>query len=177
MAAPDQSGRYLVALGSNVRHPRFGKPQNVVRAALAAFERTAGLRLVAASPIVASAPLGRARRRYANAAAIVASALEPPQMLTVLQAMEDRFGRVRRGARWGARTLDVDLVLWSEGPWVSPGLTVPHPAFRARAFVLGPARAIAPRWRDPLSGLAIAHLAARLTRPRPTRNPRGGTGP
>ena len=123
--------------------------------------------LAASSPILASPPLGPSRRRYANAAAIVASALTPPLLLARLHAIEQRFARRRRGRRWGARTLDLDIVLWSDGAWASPGLTVPHPAFRERSFVLAPALAIARIWRDPLTGHTIAHLAARLRKPSP----------
>ena len=163
--------RYLIALGSNVRHPHHGTPPDVLRAALNALAGAQGLRLKAASRIVASAPLGSpngsSRRRYANAAAIVRSKLDPPDLLARLHAIEAAFARRRRGQRWGARTLDLDIVLWSGGAWTSPGLTIPHPAFRARGFVLAPALAIARTWRDPLSGLTIAHLAARLRRPRP----------
>jgi 2-amino-4-hydroxy-6-hydroxymethyldihydropteridine diphosphokinase len=58
--------------------------------------------------------------------------------------------------------LDLDIVLWSGGAWASPGLTIPHPRFRTRQFVLGPAASIAPTWRDPLSGLTLRQLAYRL---------------
>ena len=163
--------RYLIALGSNVRHPRCGAPPQVLRAALKALDSAKGIRLKAASKIVASAPLGPAdatsRRRYANAAAIVRSKLDPPTLLARLHKVEQDFGRRRRGRRWGARTLDLDIVLWSGGAWASPGLTIPHPAFRTRDFVLAPALAIARAWRDPLTGLTVAHLAARLRYPRP----------
>lgn len=161
--------RYLIALGSNVRHPRHGAPPQVLRAALLALDGEKGFRLEAASRIVASAPLGPSRRRYANAAAIVRSKLDPPALLARLGKIEDRFARRRRGLRWGARTLDLDIVLWSGGAWTSPGLTIPHPAFRTRGFVLAPALAIARDWRDPLTGLTIAHLAARLRRLVPVR--------
>ena len=163
--------RYLLALGSNVRHPHHGAPPDVLRAALKVLAGAQGLRLKAASRIVASAPFGppnkTSRRRYANAVAIVRSKLNPPELLARLHAIEAAFARRRRGLRWGARTLDLDIVLWSGGAWTSPGLTIPHPAFRARGFVLAPALTIARTWRDPLSGLTIAHLAARLRRPRP----------
>ena len=163
--------RYLIALGSNVRHPRHGNPPQVVRAALRALGGEKRIKLKAASRIVASAPLGPSRRRYANAAAIVRSKLDPPALLARLQALEARFARRRRGRRWGSRTLDLDIVLWSRGAWTSPDLTIPHPAYRARAFVLSPALAIARNWRDPLTGLSIAHLAARLRRPCPLVHP------
>ncbi|MFA9200332.1 MAG: 2-amino-4-hydroxy-6-hydroxymethyldihydropteridine diphosphokinase [Cypionkella sp.] len=155
-----------MALGSNQRHARHGGPRRVLAAALTALGQ-AGLAVEAASPVMASAPLGPSRRRYANAAALVASALAPEELLTTLQGIEQAFGRRRRGARWRARPLDLDLVLWSGGAWASARLTVPHPQFRHRAFVLAPAAAIAPAWRDPLSGLTVRQLLARLTRPSP----------
>jgi 2-amino-4-hydroxy-6-hydroxymethyldihydropteridine diphosphokinase len=162
------SSTYLVALGSNRRHVLYGAPAGVVRAAM---EECAALGTVTArSPVIASAAMGAARRRFANAALVLQSELTPPALLAGLKRMEREFGR-RRGQRWGDRVLDLDIVLWSGGVWRSGagiwGLIVPHPAFAERRFVLAPARRIAPNWRDPVSGLALAQLHARLTRPRP----------
>jgi 2-amino-4-hydroxy-6-hydroxymethyldihydropteridine diphosphokinase len=158
--------RYLIALGSNQRHPRHGPPPQVLRAALAAMAGE-GLAVEATSPIVTSAPVGPSRRRYANAAARIATRLAPPALLALLQRIEARFGRVRRGQRWGARTLDLDVILWSGGAWRSKTLIIPHPLFRQRSFVLTPAATVAPDWRDPAGTCTIRHLHARLTRPRP----------
>lgn len=158
--------RYLIALGSNVRHRRHGPPERVLAAALAGLD-DAGLKVKASSPIFRTPALGPSRRRYANAAALVKSKHDPAEVLERLKAIERRFGRRQGGRRWGARVLDLDIVLWSGGAWASPGLTVPHPAFRDRAFVLRPAVAIIPDWRDPLTGFTIRQLLARLTRPRP----------
>lgn len=156
---------YAIGLGSNRRHARYGDPRRVLLAALAALE-SEDVEAVDASPIIASHPIGPSRRRYANAVALVASELSPPEMLARLQAIEARFGR-RAGQRWGARTLDLDILLWSGGAWSDAALTVPHPALADRAFVLGPLRAIVPEWRHPLSSHSIRHLAARLVRPKP----------
>ena len=156
---------YAIGLGSNRRHVRFGDPRRVLLAALAALESD-DIEPVDASPIVASAPLGPSRRRYANAVALVASPLSPPEMLDRLKAIEAAFGR-RRGQRWGARTLDLDILLWSEGGWSDAALTVPHAAMTVRDFVLGPLRMIAPAWRHPLSGQSVRQLAARLSRAKP----------
>ena len=150
-----------------MRHVRHGSPPAVLRAALAALGDDKRIRLKAASPIMASVPLGPSRRRYANAVAVVKSALDPPDLLERLQRIEHRFGRHRRGQRWGARVLDLDIVLWSGGCWHDGDLTIPHPRFRQRTFVLAPAKAIAPGWRDPITRLTLRQLAARLTRPRP----------
>ncbi|MDR2856322.1 MAG: 2-amino-4-hydroxy-6-hydroxymethyldihydropteridine diphosphokinase [Novosphingobium sp.] len=158
--------RYLIALGSNRRHYRHGRPEAVLRAAFGALGRQP-LELQAASPIFATAPLGPSRRRYANAAALVETALAPDSLLDHLKAIERAFGRRPGGRRWAARVLDLDIVLWSGGTWSSPRLTIPHTAFRQRLFVLRPAAALTPSWRDPLTGLTLRQHRARLTRPHP----------
>ena len=160
------SQRYLIALGSNQRHVRFGPPEQVLAAALLELDRN-HVKLLASAATIRSAPLGPSRRRYANSAALVRSKLGPPDLLARLKHIEAKFGRRRGGQRWAARVLDLDVVLWSGGPWFSPGLAIPHPLFRARSFVLTPAAAIAGKWRDPVTGLSLRQLQARLTRPRP----------
>ncbi len=122
--------------------------------------------VLARSPVIATAAMGAAQRRFANAALVLESDLAPPALLAALKRTEREFGR-RRGQRWGDRVLDLDIILWSGGAWRSAGLAIPHPAFAQRRFVLGPACTIAPDWRDPVSGLTLAHAQARLTRPRP----------
>jgi 2-amino-4-hydroxy-6-hydroxymethyldihydropteridine diphosphokinase len=163
---------YVIGLGSNRRHARFGDPRAVLLTALAALESD-DIEAVDASPIIASDPVGPSRRRYANAVALVASALSPPEMLERLQAIEASFGR-RTGQRWSARTLDLDILLWSGGVWSDGALTIPHPEIEQRAFVLGPLRAIVPEWQHPLTGRSVRQLAARLARPKPVdRNASG----
>jgi 2-amino-4-hydroxy-6-hydroxymethyldihydropteridine diphosphokinase len=156
---------YAIGLGSNRRHVRHGDPRRVLLAALAALESD-DIEPVDASPIIASAPLGPSRRRYANAVALVASPLPPPDLLERLQTIEAGFGR-RTGQRWSARTLDLDILLWSGGAWSDPALTIPHPAMAERDFVLGPLRTIVPRWRHPLLRHSIRQLAARLVQAKP----------
>lgn len=154
---------YVVALGSN-RRGRHGDPRREVGAAL----RLLGGR---AAPVIASAPLGPSTRTFANTAVVIATAESPPELLARLKRIERDFGR-RSGRRWGARVIDLDIVLWSGGCWRSKALTIPHPAFRARDFVLGPVAALVPRWRDPRGGLTMRQRHARLTRARAVPNPR-----
>ena len=156
---------YLIALGSNQRLPLFGGPERVLAQAVAALE-TADVDVFAVSPTVRSAAIGPSRRCYANAAAILSTSLSPPGLLAMLQSIEAHFGRIRRGQNWQARTLDLDIILWSGGIWSSdaPALAIPHYAMRKRGFVLGPAQVIVPDWRDPVSNLSIRHLFHRLNR-------------
>lgn len=164
--APRAEHVYAIGIGSNRALSGTLGPHAIVTAVFSALDE-APLRLIARSPIVATRPLGPSLRTYANAAALVTTTLEPLAMLDLLQGIEQRFHR-RRYRRWGPRTLDLDMLLWSGGMVSAKRLTVPHPAFRARAFVLEPLHRIAPDWRDPITGLTIAQLRARLARPRPT---------
>lgn len=151
---------YAIALGSN-RPGRHGSPQDEIRAALAAI---GGIRRV--SPIITTAPVGPSIRAFANAAALVDSPLAPPAMLRHLKAIERQFGR-RRGQRWGARVIDLDIILWSGGRWRSPELAVPHIAYATRSFVLHPLAAIVPDWRDPRDGRTVRQMRHGVDQRRP----------
>lgn len=135
----------------------------VLKAALIALKRE-GVKLKKVAPMLRSAPLGPSLRRYANSAALVSTKLEPAQLLDLLKETERSFGRRPGGRRWATRVLDLDIVLWDGGAWASPGVIIPHVSFRERDFVLRPAAAIAPIWRDPLTGLTLRQLHSRLTR-------------
>ncbi|ARU14938.1 2-amino-4-hydroxy-6-hydroxymethyldihydropteridine diphosphokinase [Croceicoccus marinus] len=158
---------YLIGLGSNMRHVRHGSPAQVVRKAIERLHAASGCTVEAMSDIVRSAPVGPSAREYANAACVVGCDMSPKAMLAHVNAIEHAFGRRRSGQRWRQRTLDLDILLWSGGSHAASDLLIPHPQLPHRAFVLGPAVQIAGEWRDPLSGLSLRHLHARLTRPRP----------
>ena len=156
---------YAIAIGSNRPHGRFGRPPQVVEAAIARLDREFGL--FDASPIVVNPAHGGAGRDFANAVALIESDLEPPRLLRTLKSIERDFGR-RRGRRWGSRVLDLDIAAWSGARWRSRQLTVPHPALEQRNFVLNPLAAIAPGWRI-RGSLGARHLAHRLARRPPRR--------
>ncbi|OAN57312.1 2-amino-4-hydroxy-6-hydroxymethyldihydropteridine diphosphokinase [Sphingomonas sp. TDK1] len=151
---------YIIALGSN-RRGHHGAPRAEVRAALAAI---GGVRKV--SRIHETPPLGPSIRRFANAVAWVESGEAPEALLRRLKTIERAFGR-RRGQRWGARVIDLDIILWSGGCRHAPGLVVPHPRYRERRFVLAPLAEVAPAWRDPLTGRKTLPLLHAVDRRRP----------
>jgi 2-amino-4-hydroxy-6-hydroxymethyldihydropteridine diphosphokinase len=154
---------YAIAVGSNRPHGRFGGPPQVVEAAIARLDQQFGL--FNASPILLNKAMGGAGRDFANAVALIESPLTPQEMLSALKVMERQFGR-RRGRRWAARVLDLDIIDWSGRKWSSRRLNVPHKAAATREFVIGPLAAIAPSWclEPPLTA---RHLAHRLARRRP----------
>ena len=149
---------YAIAIGSNRRHIRHGRPAGVIEAAIARLD--ARFELFDASPIILNKAVGDAGRDFANAVALVESALGPNAMLAELKSIESDFGR-RKGKRWGPRVLDLDLVAWDGPRLVSRRLTIPHPRLKERGFVVGPLAAIAPAWRL-IGGLTPRHLASRL---------------
>jgi len=150
---------YAIGLGSNQPHGRYGPPARVLHAVLDELQP------VAASGIIETAPIGPSLRTFANAAALIETQLSPPDLLRHLKAIERRFGR-RRGQRWGARVLDLDILLWSGGLWSDATLTIPHRHLTERLFALDPLSQIAPEWKIPRHGTVRQHLA-RLARPRP----------
>ena len=158
---------YLIGIGSNQPHPVIGSPSRIIPQAIAALEMD-DIDVFAHSAIIQSNPIGPSSRRFANAAAVVASTLEPPALLSRLHEIERHFGRIRRGQSWRARVLDLDILLWSGGVWAdaNPALSIPHPGLRSRGFVLTPAAMVAPDWRDPMTGLSIRHLQSRFNRPK-----------
>jgi 2-amino-4-hydroxy-6-hydroxymethyldihydropteridine diphosphokinase len=162
----DPRNIYALALGSNQRHGRHGPPERVIAKALQKIGRK-HVRLLKSSATIRSRPIGPSLRTFANAVAIVETRLDPGELLARLKRIEHKLGRRERGQRWQARVIDLDIILWSGGIWAMPDLTVPHIEFRKRAFVLGPLADIAGGWRDPISGLSVRQLKARLDRKRP----------
>jgi 2-amino-4-hydroxy-6-hydroxymethyldihydropteridine diphosphokinase len=144
-----------IGLGSNLDNPA----QQLISAsweiaALSAVE------LIALSPLYASPPLGpQDQPDYVNAVAHISTGLPAIELLHALQQIENHHGRVRL-QRWGARTLDLDLLLYGEQRIDCKELTVPHPQMSQRAFVLYPLADIADQ-QLPIPGLG--HLSQLLS--------------
>ena len=158
----DGTHLYAIAIGSNRRHIRHGPPTGVVAAAIAVLD--AEFALFATAPIMINPAIGGAGREFANCVVLVETGHAPEAMLAAVKAIEHSFGR-RPGKRWGARVLDLDLVVWSGGRFTSRRLVIPHPRLASRDFVLGPLGAVAPAWRL-IGALTARHLAARLHKSR-----------
>lgn len=118
-----------IALGSNLgdRHAHLA----FARAALTALPES---RLLAVSSIEETEPLGGpVQGAYLNQMVALETTLRPRALLVALQRIEHDAGRTRT-ERWGARTLDLDIVTFAEQKVSEPGLTVPHPGLETRAF-------------------------------------------
>jgi 2-amino-4-hydroxy-6-hydroxymethyldihydropteridine diphosphokinase len=122
-----------VGIGSNV-----GEPQTQVERALRELEGLPGTRLVRASSLYETEPVGlREQPGFINAVAMVETALSPRALLDGLLEIERRHGRVRT-VKNGPRTLDLDILLYGNLRVQEDGLTIPHPRMHERGFVLEP---------------------------------------
>ena len=139
-----------MALGANL-----GDAAQTLRDALQTLARTPGIRLVKASSLYRTAPIGASGPDYVNAVAQIATTLTAPALLAALQTMETDAGR-ERPHRNAPRTLDLDLLLYGSARIHSPRLTVPHPRMWERAFVLVPLAEVAPEQVPPEALRAVA---------------------
>jgi 2-amino-4-hydroxy-6-hydroxymethyldihydropteridine diphosphokinase len=145
----------FIGLGANL-----GDREAQVRRAIAALAELPGTRLLAASSLYRSAPVGvGAQPDFINAVAAIETQLAPRPLLEALLAAERRFGR-RREFPGAPRTLDLDLLLYGDRVIAEPGLIVPHPRMHERAFVLAPLAEIAPDIAIPGKGSAGTLLRA-----------------
>jgi 2-amino-4-hydroxy-6-hydroxymethyldihydropteridine diphosphokinase len=123
----------FVGLGSNLED----RLENLEAAARALAE-TPGVRVVRSSSVYETAPVGGPPQGdYLNAVLEIETGLEPRELLAALQEIEQRLGRVR-DERFGPRTIDLDLLTYSEDVIGERDLTVPHPRMHERAFVVVP---------------------------------------
>jgi 2-amino-4-hydroxy-6-hydroxymethyldihydropteridine diphosphokinase len=147
-----------LGLGSNLANP-IAQLQQAEQAIVA----VSGIHWLACSSLYHSAPLGPADQPdYINSVLAIASTLSPSDLLAALQAIELAQGRQRNGERWGARTLDIDILLYGKQVINLPDLTVPHTELSRRAFVLYPLAELAPQLIIPTHG-RLARLLARCS--------------
>jgi 2-amino-4-hydroxy-6-hydroxymethyldihydropteridine diphosphokinase len=118
----------------------------------------------AVSSFYETAPVGYTEQpNFLNAAMLLETELEPPDLMTALLSIERDMGRNRATApAKGPRIIDLDLILMGDVILATPLLTLPHPAMAERRFVLEPLGEIAPNLVDPRSGHTIAELLAQL---------------
>ncbi len=143
----------ILALGSNL-----GDSAETLAAAVRDIADHAGITLSRLSPVAQTKPVGGPEQPdYLNMVIEVVTELAPLEVLDLCQETEARHHRERE-ERWGARTLDVDIIVYGDHQCNDERLTLPHPRAAERAFVLEPWR-----WMNPdaqLLGRSVAELAA-----------------
>lgn len=148
--------RAFIGLGANL-----GEAELALKSAVSGLRQLQHTRLTALSSLYRSAPLGPAGQPdYLNAVACLETSLTPHVLLTAVQALENAHGRTRE-VRWGARTLDLDVLLYGHDVIHTPDLVVPHPELKNRNFVVIPLLELAPDLSLPDAILLASLPAAR----------------
>jgi 2-amino-4-hydroxy-6-hydroxymethyldihydropteridine diphosphokinase len=116
--------------------------------------------LVKASSLYASAPHEAAGPEFVNAVAMYDTDLPPLALLDALQNLEKTAGRERPYLN-APRTLDLDIIFYGDIALDSPRLTLPHPRWQKRAFVLVPLAEISPDKVSPALLSSVANQSVR----------------
>ena len=149
----------LISFGSNLGDRGAAVAEAARRLASSApVEGFEASRLFETPPI--GGPGGQAP--FLNAVAAFETTASAREILALLQQTETDLGR-RRQHRWGARSIDLDVVLHGELVGGGTGLIVPHPRYTARQFVLQPACDVAPHYRDPRFGWTLRRLTEHVS--------------
>ncbi len=144
-----------LGLGSNL-----GDPVRQVLAGVEAISQLRQCQVIQTSSLYRSLPMGpQDQPDYINAVVALKTTLGCYELLRNMQAIELAQGRERKDERWGARTLDIDILFYGNTLIDEPDLKVPHYGIREREFVLVPMAEIAPGWKMP-EGETMAELAA-----------------
>jgi dihydroneopterin aldolase / 2-amino-4-hydroxy-6-hydroxymethyldihydropteridine diphosphokinase len=130
----------VLALGANL-----GDRMAILRSALSALSAVPGIDVRAVSGVWETAPVGGPPQPdYLNAVILIRTRLPARALLAAGHGIEAALGR-RRGARWGPRSLDIDLIAYADLINAEDDLEVPHPRASGRAFVLAPWNEVDPR--------------------------------
>lgn len=149
----------FIGLGANLNEPK-----QQLEKALAAINLHQQMSLVESSSFYQSVPMGPQNQEdFINAVALIQTEMPAPELLSVLQTIEQEQGRIRKDERWGPRTLDLDLLLYQDQQINLPQLIVPHYGLKHRNFVILPLYEIAPELILP-DGTSIESLAASISK-------------
>jgi len=145
-----------IGIGSNL-----DSPAEQVRSAVSDIALLPDSTLTASSSLYRTAPMGpQDQPDFVNAAASLLTRLSADELLAHLLHLEDAHGRERHAQKWGARTLDLDLLVYGNEKIESDKLVVPHPGIAQRNFVLLPLAEIAPHLQVPGLGSVTDLLMA-----------------
>lgn len=152
----------FIGLGSNLgkeRNGTFESPKEQLLIAIRSIDQHANIHLKQVSNFYQTKAIGPGEQPdYINAAIQVKTDLSASELLLALQTIENQQGRIRK-ERWGARTLDLDVLMYDQQIENTERLTLPHPRLHERAFVLAPLNDLDANLVIPKKG-GIANLLA-----------------
>ena len=142
-----------IGIGSNVGNKRENFFEAVNRLA-----KLPDTRVIKESSLYESEPLGDAKEWYVNGAVEIETKFKPDMLLKKFKNIERAMGRKKVKKRWGARIIDLDILLYDSAVVKKKDLRIPHPEMSTRKFVLIPLSEIAPQVVHPELGVTISEL-------------------
>ena len=154
----------FLSLGSNL-----GDRAALLNTALNRLQ-SEGVHIVRRSSIHETEPQDfRDQPKFLNMAVQIETDLTPQELLAAIQKIETELGRQRTIPK-GPRTIDIDILFYSNLTITTPNLEIPHPRLTERRFVLDPLSEIAPDLRHPVTGKTVREARAVLSQPPATSN-------
>jgi len=147
------SHQAYIGIGSSL-----GKKKENYLEALTRIAKIPNTRIMKESSLYESEPLGASKEWYVNGAIQVETELNPEMLLHKCKNIERAMGRKKVRKRWGARIIDLDILLYDTLALEKRNLKIPHPELHNRKFVLIPLSEIAPQVTHPVLGATISEL-------------------
>ena len=149
--------RVYVATGSNL-----GDSENIIKDCITKIKANQLIRDVKTSALIKSTPYGVTDQPdFVNGAVEFQTLLSPKMLLEFLQNLENEAGR-KKSVRWGARTLDLDILLYEDMIMDEEDLVIPHPDLHNRDFVLMPLVSLNQHLQHPTFNCGMKKLLADL---------------
>jgi 2-amino-4-hydroxy-6-hydroxymethyldihydropteridine diphosphokinase len=142
-----------IGVGSNLGN----KKENFLEALLR-VAKLPDTRILKESSLYESEPIGDAKEWYVNGAIEIETKFKPEMLLKKFKNIERAMGRKKIKKRWGARIIDLDILLYDAAIVKKKSLRIPHPEMPSRKFVLLPLSEIAPQVIHPELGVTISEL-------------------
>ncbi len=142
-----------IGIGSNVGNKRENFFEAVTRLA-----KLPDTRVLKESSLYESEPLGDAKEWYVNGAVEIETKFKPDMLLKKFKNIERAMGRKKIKKRWGARVIDLDILLYDSAVVKKRNLRIPHPEMSNRKFVLIPLSEIAPQVIHPELGVTVSEM-------------------
>ena len=146
-----------IGIGSNVGNKRENFFEAVTRLA-----KLPDTRVLKESSLYESEPLGDAKEWYVNGAVEIETRFKPDMLLKKFKNIERAMGRKKIKKRWGARVIDLDILLYDSAVVKKKNLRIPHPEMPTRKFVLIPLSEIAPQVIHPELGVTISEMLIKV---------------